>query len=285
MENAQQLRPIGKLLADTWKFYQLNYKKVCLLMLWGLIGAVPYALIIAVNINFRLQIAPYQTVINLITFLFYLVTLYWIISTFLGLIILIKNPEKKIIDVFNAGRKLVWGHLAISLVVFMFVSLWSLLFVIPGIIFGIFYTFAMFAFVYDGYRRSAALGRSKELVSGKWWPVFGRLIIGLVIIMAFAMLYSFALRASQSSWLTYVILLIYYAIMSLLLSPLYVTYLSLIYNDLVAIKPVSSLPKEKNDYWLVAVATIFLIIVTLIFLSLMALAIMMLAAQTMTTGV
>jgi triacylglycerol esterase/lipase EstA (alpha/beta hydrolase family) len=45
------------------------------------------------------------------------------------------------------------------------------------------------------------------------------------------------------------------------------------------------LPKEKNDYWLVAVATIFLIIVTLIFLSLMALAIMMLAAQTMTTGV
>ncbi len=267
MENAKQLRPIGLLLLDTWKTYQANCKKISLLMLWGLIGFVPYAVMIALSLVFGRQVGIFQIPLAAITFLFYLGLLYWIISTVLGLVILLKTPGQGIIEVFNAGRKLVWGYLAVALILFMFVSLWSLLFVIPGVIFYIFYAVTMFVFVYEGYRRSAALSRSKELVSGNWWPVFYRLAIAIAVMIALAVLYFYALNLLQITWLIAIIALVYYVAVFFLLVPLYITYLSLIYHDLAAIKPTGSLPKAKKDYWLVIVSAIYLVIALLIMLS------------------
>jgi hypothetical protein len=269
MENAKQLRPIGQLLMDAWKAYRLNCKKISLLMLWGLIGIVPYVLTIAIDIGFSRQLAGVQSIVAILIMIFYIIFLYWIISTVIGLIILIKNPEKKIIDVFNEGRKLVWGDLAIGMLVFLFVGLWSILLVVPGIIYSIFYSFTLFVFVYDGYRRSAALTRSKELVSGYWWPVFGRKILGIAILIIFMVLYMLVLRGFHATWLIGIIQIIYYVITVFFLVPAYIIFLSLIYTDLVAIKPTSALPKEKKDHWLVVVASVFFALVFIIILSIL----------------
>ena len=51
-----------------------------------------------------------------------------------------------------------------------------LLFIIPGIIFSIWFSLAEYAFVFDDKKGMQALWRSKELVQGYWWPVFGRLL-------------------------------------------------------------------------------------------------------------
>jgi hypothetical protein len=274
MENAKQLRPIGQLFIATWDSYRMNFKKMMLLMLFGLIGIVPYAALFAISTIFPAPLAAYQSAIAIIMFVAYLFCLYWFISTWLGFLILIRNPEKKIMDVFNEGRKLVWGDLAIGMVSALFIGLWSLLFVVPGIIFMVFYSFAVFAFIYDGYRRSAALKRSRELVSGNWWPVFARLVIGIVIILAFGIIFGLIYNLSHSPLIYYIFEPIYYFITLFFFSPLFAIYLALTYKDLVEIKPDSKLPKEKNDYWLVVLATILVIIAVISIFALFALMMM-----------
>lgn len=261
MENTKQLRPIGELLTNTWDFYWLNSKKIIYLMLFGLIGIIPYAVMIAINVTLSAHLLVYERIIGLVILIFYIFSLYWILSTSLGFLILIKNPDKKIIDVFNEGRKLIWGDLAIGMIMFLIISLWSLLFVIPGIIFMVFYSFALFVFVYDGYRRSAALARSKELVKGNWWAVFGRILLSIIIILVFATLFGAVLNASHASpAIVFISQAVYYLITFFLISPLLTIYLAEIYRDLTALKPTSALPKEKEDYWLVILSTIIFIL-------------------------
>jgi hypothetical protein len=269
MENAKKLRPIGQLFSDTWKFYQLNFKKLSLLMLFGLIGVVPYAASAAIIVSLPTTSLS-KTLWGLIMFISFVFLIYWCVSTFLGLLIFIKNPEKKIIDVFNEGRKLFWGSLAISMIVNLFILLWSLLFIVPGVIFWVFYCFAMFAFVYGGYRRSAALKRSKELVSGNWWPVFGRILIASAIILIFGIIFeSLASFATHLSIYYYLCIALNYFITFFFFYPLFTIYLTSTYNDLEAIKPESSLPKEKKDYWLVALSSVLVSLAILTFIALL----------------
>lgn len=56
-----------------------------------------------------------------------------------------------------------------------------ILFVIPGIIFSIWFCLSQYSFVFDGMKGKKALSRSKELVRGYWWPVFGRILLLVII--------------------------------------------------------------------------------------------------------
>lgn len=56
-----------------------------------------------------------------------------------------------------------------------------MLFIVPGIIFSIWFSLSLYVFVFENLKGMQALYRSKELVKGHWWAVFGRLFIfGLV---------------------------------------------------------------------------------------------------------
>lgn len=56
-----------------------------------------------------------------------------------------------------------------------------ILFIIPGIIFSVWFCFSVFVFVSEDLRGTLALKRSKQLVQGYWWPVFWRLLaMGIV---------------------------------------------------------------------------------------------------------
>lgn len=52
-----------------------------------------------------------------------------------------------------------------------------LLLIIPGIIFSIWFSLSLYVFVFEEVKGMKALKRSKELVYGYWWPVFGRLFV------------------------------------------------------------------------------------------------------------
>ncbi|MDR3562719.1 MAG: hypothetical protein P4N59_14965 [Negativicutes bacterium] len=52
-----------------------------------------------------------------------------------------------------------------------------LLVIIPGIIMGVFYLFALQAVILRDFRGMAALRYSKSLVEGHWWTVFGMLVL------------------------------------------------------------------------------------------------------------
>ncbi len=55
-------------------------------------------------------------------------------------------------------------------------TLLSLLFVIPGVIWGVYYTFYLYVVALRNTGSKSALDYSKNLVKGRWWSVFGTLL-------------------------------------------------------------------------------------------------------------
>ncbi len=94
-----------------------------------------------------------------------------------------------------------------------------ILFIIPGIIFSVWFCLSQYAFVFEDKKGSGALGRSRQLIKGYWWPVLGRLLILMVI----------AVLISSISKIGFLI-------NSLFTVPFGIVYLYVIYEDLKQIK-------------------------------------------------
>lgn len=58
-----------------------------------------------------------------------------------------------------------------------------LFFIIPGIIFSIWFSFFQYVFIFENIKGKKALSRSKELVKGHFWPVLGRFLLLFLITM------------------------------------------------------------------------------------------------------
>lgn len=87
---------------------------------------------------------------------------------------------------FKQSLKTAWPKLGsffwVSLLAGLAVFGGLILFVIPGIIFGVWFCLSIFVFVSEDLRGTSALKRSKQLIQGYFWPVLGRmLIVGFVV--------------------------------------------------------------------------------------------------------
>jgi hypothetical protein len=94
-----------------------------------------------------------------------------------------------------------------------------ILFIIPGIIFSIWFCMSTYVFVAEGVVGTKALSQSKQLVSGNWWGVLGRFFVAGLIMMVV-------------SWIPFV-----GSIANLLfITPFFVIYSYLMYEDLKRLK-------------------------------------------------
>lgn len=95
-------------------------------------------------------------------------------------------------------------------------------FIIPGIIFSVWFSVSQYAFVFENIKGTKALGRSRELVKGYWWPVLGRLLLlGVIAVIITSVL--------KSGFL----------INSLFTMPFGILYVYAIYEDLKRLKSLS----------------------------------------------
>lgn len=83
-----------------------------------------------------------------------------------------------------AAYKAAWedmgGYLTVVAWVTVKVFLWSLVLIVPGIVFGIFYSFSTFSFLLDGKQGTEALRFSKSLIRPNAWRFIGNsLAVGL----------------------------------------------------------------------------------------------------------
>jgi hypothetical protein len=278
MENEKQkLLPVGALLAQTWQMYSVNFKKFTLLLLFSLIGYIP---LVIVFLMFLMPFGEGTAKVVLMVFVGFLAVLsvifsvYWQTSSFVGIFCLLKDPSKKIKEAFAFGRKHFWGYLAVSILTGILVLLWSFLFIIPGLIFGIFYSFALYVFIFEDFQGLAAIKRSKELVGGYWWPVFWRLSFGTAIVFfasfILGLIFGFVLlivgeESAMASILSNVFDLLNFVFSFFFTSVVSIIFPYLIYKDLARIKPESKVePEKKSKVW---VAVLIILVVIIMFLS------------------
>lgn len=87
----------------------------------------------------------------------------------------------------DSGMKNFWKFVWFSLVTFFFIALLLLALIIPGIIFGIYWSVAIFVYFDSNKNVMESLRTSFHMVRGNWWRVFGYTVVLILIFVIVGM--------------------------------------------------------------------------------------------------
>jgi len=228
---------MGDLLKRTFSVYKARLGTFLGIMVFPLICSV-FFLILPANFkkNLLLGISLF-----IIFWLAVMVTSLW---SSVSLLYAIKEREEKIgiVESFRKGWHKIISFVWISILAGFITLGGFLLFIIPGIIFAIWFAFPIYVLVSEDLRGMNALFRSKQLVSGKWGSVALRLFtIGVIALVIYSVIFfplSFFVGKKAAD--------IGDSIISLFLTPFSVTFTFLIYEDLKKFKGEVSFEPPKR---------------------------------------
>lgn len=123
-----------------------------------------FGLIIAVSVFFALSVA---------------VVILASILVNIALVISIKErmSELTVKQALLKGTGIYLSYLYVSFLSGLAILGGLILFIIPGIIFAVWFTFSTYLVISDSIKGKQALAKSKALVKDYWWAVFGRLVL------------------------------------------------------------------------------------------------------------
>jgi hypothetical protein len=126
---------------------------------------------------------------SMATFFFWLFAFLMLLSIInylwglLALFIFIRedNSDLNIQEIYNKAFKKFISYAWIIILRTLIIIAGIILFVIPGIIWAIYYSLSIYVFLDENKTGYAALKENKQLVKGYWWPVFFRNLILVII--------------------------------------------------------------------------------------------------------
>lgn len=154
---------------------------------------------------------------------------------------------------FAWARSRFWSYLWIHILMSLVVAGGLMLFIIPGIIIMVWFATSAVVLAREDLRGRQALLRSKQLVRGHWWGVFGLLLPMFAFFFLLDVLFS--LLGFVSDWVSGLLALPMSIIVSLVVSKA----LAQIYDARAAIVPQQPTPESKS--WIVIIAVIGAIII------------------------
>ncbi|QQG52900.1 MAG: hypothetical protein HY931_01560 [Candidatus Falkowbacteria bacterium] len=164
-------------------------------------------------------------------------TIYFWTRAYVGVFLLVKKDYKdEPAETFKETKKLFWPYLGLSLLTGLLILCWTLLLIIPGIIFAFIYSFAVYAFFFEDKRGMAAIRRSREIIKGYFWETMGRLCFLGLVAWIFMMIISSPIAsmpensAAAQGWNFFV------QVVSWLIGPIAMLFTYKIYTDLIKIK-------------------------------------------------
>jgi hypothetical protein len=124
--------------------------------------------------------------IGVIIFVFILALISLIISLMLSLsyihISLAKNNKTTVSEIWKSTKLTFKKYIGFVLVNAIFLILLYILLIIPGIIFTVYWIFAVFILIAEKKKILPSLKASRNIIRGRWWKTFGYLILLLIII-------------------------------------------------------------------------------------------------------
>lgn len=187
--------------------------------------------------NYAPNPEPIKMLIALALVIAFILSIYFLTRAYLGIALVIdRNYQGNSKEIFVETKPLFWPYIALALLSTVFIILWTLLLIIPGIIYSVFYSFAIFVFLFENKRGKEALRRSTELVRGYFWPVFGRtLLVGIFIAIIMSVL-SAPIGFFQEGTIMFNTWNILINIIAFLAAPISTIFTYRMYKDLLKIK-------------------------------------------------
>jgi hypothetical protein len=204
------LLSVSEILKHTFRLYVKNWRSI---LPYSALVFVPAAVLALLGVGsvYLSTILPTSDLVNDIV-IFLLSIASWFIGywAMLGLALATKDmleglPIPTWRQGLSATGNMVLPILWVSFLTSLIVGLWTLLLIIPGIIFSMYYVFSGYSVLFDGKRGLEALRFSKSMVKGRWWSVAWRvgvtgLFFGILVSIAvFILTAPFTLIASLYS--------------------------------------------------------------------------------------
>jgi hypothetical protein len=190
------MKDVGDLISESWKEYKENFP--LFLKIFLLLGLLPsilslvFQFFVGKNVDFGqfvsngsfegLGILIFGSLfISIAIFVF---SLLMAVSYFYFAFYKEKHPKMTVSEAIKGGLTYFWKFLGLSFVLGILLLLLYLLFIIPGIIFSVFWIFSFYVLMREGTSISESMKRSKLIVKGRWWTAFGySFVFGLVIVL------------------------------------------------------------------------------------------------------
>lgn len=100
---------------------------------------------------------------------------------------------------FQFARPMLWGLLGLLVVIGLITFSGLVLFIIPGIIFALWFSQAVYVFVLEKTTLGEALGRSRQLVTGRMMAVLGRYVALAVVVVVVTMVIDMIFPSATTS--------------------------------------------------------------------------------------
>ena len=153
-----------------------------------------------------------------------------IANIFMGiaLILALSNHSLTVKEAYSESTSFFWRYLGLSILTSIVITIGFILFIIPGVILSVWFTFAVFILVLERTKIIEAMKISREYVKGKWWGVFGRLVAGsLMAFLLLAILFAIVRFLGMDILVENIIV----TFISMLIAPIAFAYMYLMYQD------------------------------------------------------
>ncbi|RLC34648.1 MAG: hypothetical protein DRZ76_02340 [Candidatus Nealsonbacteria bacterium] len=183
------LPDIGDLLERVFRLYKDRFWTLVGIMLppflLGWVGMIVWWLLIFAGMVTKISLENivsllFLVLLGLVFFVIFIAAGLW---SQVALLCAIKEKDIGIKEAFRKGWHKIISYWWISVLSTLLVLGAFLLFFIPGIILAIWFSLVFYVFIMEDKKGMQALLRSKQLVAGKWWTVFWRKVLILLIIM------------------------------------------------------------------------------------------------------
>lgn len=219
MKEQAKVISIRSLFGESWKLYRERIGVLTKIML------LPVAFLVAGDL---LELFAPSGLASLPTFIGTMISL----LSYLALIFILQE-RVQFGEAYRMAWKKIWSYGWLTILSgFVILGGFVMLF-IPGIIFSIWFVFAIYVFAIEGEKGMNALLRSREYVRGYWWQVFGRQIVLILAALAALLGLGFigAILAADKGEALIINLF------TLILAPFTTVYLYTLYQNVKSLKP------------------------------------------------
>lgn len=252
METSTHLLSVVSLLKNSWMLYQKNWKSIiavvivtCLISLALIVvGVIAFVILFGVSILAgssdilnNLAVSIPLLVFGLILFIIFIFVIS--IVGFWGQIAIYElySSHKKIgfIDALKHAFPKLFRYWWLGVLAGFLVGGGLLLFLIPGIVFMVWFFFAQLVFVIEGKTQIHPIVKSREYIRGRWFGVVFRLLVLflLLFIVNYLITFLLSLGGQDMQYLTVgVSLFISYVLLPFVLMPFVFAYMYLLFQNL-----------------------------------------------------
>lgn len=220
------LDTLKKLFKDSWEIYKTQFLKlVVVAFIPGILGFLAASGMGYLGLKGTTLALPVFAGFMLLAFVVVVIASVW---SQIALVTMVSDTKGAgILEVVKGSSKNIIPYFWVSALASLVSIAGFTLFILPGIFFSTALLFAAFFLVNENMRGRDALAHSYTYMMGYWWPVFGRLVLLMITLIAFSSVVGFVFGKANQDIVSFAV--------NVVTMPFVIAYIFTLYKNIKAV--------------------------------------------------